>query len=99
MGGGASGRTGMMNRNDKAGCVRKGCWRLGGMNCVRQPGGGWWFTGKERKGGERRGEDAGRLRGQRQVMRMRGGVAFEATPPLLVIARILAAGRFTVLAC
>ena len=29
----------MMNRNDKAGCVRKGCWRLGGMNCVRQPGG------------------------------------------------------------
>lgn len=38
-GGGASGRTGMMNRNDKAGCVRKGCWRLGGMNCVRQPGG------------------------------------------------------------
>lgn len=39
VGGGASGRTGMMNRNDKAGCVRKGCWRLGGMNCVRQPGG------------------------------------------------------------
>lgn len=40
-------------------------------------------AGKE--GGERRGEDAGRLRSQRQVMRMRGGVAFEATPPLLLL--------------